>query len=71
MALGINAAIVVTSLAATAIVGVASAPIVANDGGVVVADKRDRLPIVPRADGYVTLESRADGISVLERVPLD
>jgi hypothetical protein len=70
MALGINAAIVATSLAATAIVGVASAPIVTEDTAPVGA-KADRLPVVAHADGYLTLETRADGVSVLKRVPLD
>ena len=73
MTLKLHSTILATSLAATLAVGFASAAIVA-DHHEAAAAKGDRLPIVatvtPAAD-YVTVETRHDGVSELQRIPLN
>lgn len=61
-----HTAILATVIAATAAVGLAAAAIINSNNGA--APKGDRLPIVADAAGYVTIETRHDGVSVLERV---
>ena len=66
MASWIHTTIIATTLAATAAVGIASASIYIT--GNTPAPKADRLPVVADANGYVTIETRHDGVSVLKRV---
>ena len=64
-----HTAILATGLAATVAVGLASASmLVQNDP---VGQKADRLPVVADASGYVTVETRHDGVSVLNRIRLN
>ena len=69
MAPWFHSTILATSIAATVAVGFASASMYVgrNDA----APKADRLPVVADADGYVTIETRHDGVSVLKRVQLN
>ena len=73
MTLKLHSTILATSLAATLAVGFASAAIVV-DRHQGAAAKGDRLPIAvsatPAAD-YVTVETRHDGVSELQRIPLN
>ena len=62
-------AILATSLAATVAVGIASASIDLGDQRKPAA-KTDRLPVVAEANGYVTIETCTDGLSVLKRIPI-
>lgn len=64
----IHTSIIATALVATAAVGIASASMLAT---VQPAAKADRLPVVANADDYVTIETRHDGVSVLQRIHLD
>ncbi len=65
MASWIHTSIIATTIAATAAVGIASASMyVAGDEP---AAKADRLPVMADASGYVTIETRHDGVSVLKR----
>ena len=70
MASWLHTTILATSLAATVAVGLASAAILtgAHSDGV---SKADRLPVTADPFHYVTVETRGDGISVLNRVPID
>jgi hypothetical protein len=69
MSLWFHSTILATSLAATVAVGLASAAIY-NDPSEIAA-KADRLPIAQASDSdYLTVETRDDGVSVLNRVPL-
>ena len=68
MAPWFHTAILATALAATVAVGLASASMYLNTAA---APKADRLPVVADAQGYVTIETRGDGISVLQRVHID
>ena len=69
MKLRIHSAILATTLAATAAVGLASASFIAAPS---VAAKADRLPLVAAANAsYLTIETRRDGISVLRRIPVN
>jgi hypothetical protein len=66
----IHSAVLATSLAATAAIGLASAAIYA-DATQSAAAKADRLPVVASTDGaYLTIETRKDGVSVLSRIPV-
>jgi hypothetical protein len=70
MTIWLHTTILATSLAATIAIGIASAAKydAAND----VAPKADMLPVATDAapaNGYVTVEERGDGVSVLARVP--
>jgi hypothetical protein len=70
MTIWLHTTILATSLAATIAIGIASAAKydAAND----VAPKADMLPVAAEtvgAHGYVTVEERGDGVSVLARVP--
>ena len=65
-----HSAIIATSVAATLAVGIASAAII-SDVRQDAAPKADRLPVVADARAYVTVEKRQDGVSTLERIPLD
>lgn len=69
MATWFHSAILATVIAATAAVGIAAASIISTASAP--APKADRLPVVAVADGYVTIETRHDGISVLQRVELN
>jgi len=50
-------------------VGLASAAIHPSWTEIPVAAKSDRLPVVTNASDYVTIETQADGVSVLNRLP--
>jgi hypothetical protein len=71
MTVWFHSTIIATGLAATFAVGIAGAAVY-NRFDVPVASKADRLPIAASASGrtYVTLETRANGMSVLSRVPV-
>jgi hypothetical protein len=70
MSLWFHSTILATSLAATVAVGLASAAI--YNEPLATAAKTDRLPIATTTteSAYLTVETRADGVSVLNRVPL-
>ena len=68
MATWFHASILATVFAATVAVGLASAALL-NAGGA--APKADRLPVVADAAGYVTIETRHDGVSVLKRIQIN
>ena len=68
MATWFHASILATVFAATVTVGLASAALL-NAGGA--SPKADRLPVVADATGYVTIETRHDGVSVLKRVQVN
>jgi hypothetical protein len=61
--------VLATTLVATAAVGVASASFFLNAGEA--APKGDRLPIVADSSRYMTVETRVDNVSVLNRVKVD
>jgi hypothetical protein len=63
-----HSTILATTLAATVAVGFASAAIYVGDRDAT-AVKADRLPVMADANGYLTIETRRDGVSVLKRVP--
>jgi hypothetical protein len=65
----LHTAVLGTIIAATAAVGIAAAAIITADTGV--APKGDRLPVIADAGSYVTIETRQDGVSVLNRVELN
>jgi hypothetical protein len=69
MAPWFHTAILATAFAGTVAVGLASASllITANTA----APKADRLPVLADSRGYVTVETRGDGISVLNRVQIN
>jgi hypothetical protein len=70
MTVWFHSTILATSLAATIAVGIASAAIYTEGNGHV-ALKTDRLAVAAKADRpFVTVESRADGMSVLSRMPV-
>jgi len=70
MTLWIHSAVLATSLAATAAIGLASAAIY-TDLKPTAAAKADRLPLVADAGtSYLTIETRKDGVSVLSRIPM-
>lgn len=72
MTLTLHSTILATSLAATLAVGFAGAAIVVDRQSVVAA-KGDRLPVLaamPAAD-TITIETRRNGVSDLQRIPLD
>lgn len=72
MTVWFHTTILATSLAATIAIGIASAA--KYDGATTVAPKADMLPVTSTttpAPGYVTVEERGDGVSVLARVPAD
>ena len=66
MAPWFHTTIIATALVATVAVGIASASmlIAGNDA----AERADRLPVVADAAGYVTVETRGDGVSILNRI---
>jgi hypothetical protein len=68
MTLWIHSAILAATVSAIAAVGIASASF---DSGEPAAVKADRLPLVAAADTYLTIETRRDGVSVLNRIPVD
>jgi len=69
MTMWFRTAILATGLAVAFGIGLASAAI-HQSVAMPIAAKSDRLPIVadPRGD-YVTIETRSDGVSVLNRLP--
>lgn len=70
MTIWLHTTILATSLAATIAIGIASAA--KYDTATEVAPKADMLPVATdtaAAEGYVTIEERGDGVSVLARVP--
>ena len=66
MASWLHTTVLATVLAATAAVGLASATMVMNANEA--APRADRLPVIADAAGYVTIETRHDGVSVLNRI---
>jgi len=66
----IHSTILATTLAATVAVGLAGASLMV-DTSPAPAAKADRLPVVADAGGFLTVETRADGVSVLTRVPVE
>jgi hypothetical protein len=69
MTVWFHSTILATSLAATVAVGLASAAIYVEMGQRA-AEKADRLPVVADNDKFVTVETRSDGMSVLNRIPM-
>ena len=69
MAPWFHTAVLATAFAGTVAVGLASASmlITANSA----APKADRLPVVADSRGYVTVETRGDGVSVLDRIQIN
>jgi hypothetical protein len=70
MTIWLHTTILATSLAATIAIGIASAA--KYDAAADVAPKADMLPVATDTapvNGYVTVEERGDGVSVLARVP--
>jgi hypothetical protein len=70
MTIWLHTTILATSLAATIAIGIASAA--KYDAATSVAPKADMLPVSTEAalaPGYVTVEERGDGVSVLARIP--
>jgi hypothetical protein len=65
-----HSAILATSLAAVVAVGLASAAIY-TESREEVAQKADLLPVVANAGGYVTVETRQDGVSILNRIRIN
>ena len=65
-----HSTILATTLVAAIAVGFASAS-TPGEVEVQAAAKSDRLPIVANAAGFVTVEIRGDGVSMLKRIPLD
>lgn len=65
-----HSTILATGLAATLAVGLAGASMFVATGAEPAA-KADRLPVVADARGYLTIETRDDGVSVLKRVTVD
>jgi hypothetical protein len=72
MSLKLHSTILATSLAATLAVGFAGAAMVV-DHQTLAAPKSDRLPIVATvpAGDTITIEMRHDGVSDLQRIPLN
>lgn len=66
MAPWFHTTILATVFAATTAVGLASAAIYINAN--TPAPKADRLPVVADATGYVTVETRQDGTSILQKI---
>lgn len=63
--------ILATSLVATLAVGIAGAAIVSGDDSRA-APKADRLPVASVSGmDFTTVETRADGVSVLSRIPAE
>lgn len=65
-----HSAVLATTLAAIMAVGFASATIYV-DGQNTTAAKSDLLPVVADAGGYITVETRQDGVSILNRIPVN
>lgn len=69
MTVWFHSTILATIAAATVAVGLASAAIyVEMDKRA--AEKADRLPVVADNSSFVTVETRSEGVSVLNRVPV-
>jgi hypothetical protein len=66
MASWLHTTVLATVIAATAAVGIASATLYINAN--TPAPKADRLPVVADAEGYLTVETREDGVSILNRI---
>lgn len=72
MSLKFHSTILASTLAATLLVGFASAAMITSHPGA--APKGDRLPIAATAapsTDYVTVETRHDGVSELARIPVN
>lgn len=69
MTVWFHSTILATIVAATVAVGLASAAIYVEMDQRAAA-KADRLPVVAENDKFVTVETRGDGMSVLNRVPV-
>ena len=67
MSIWLHTAILATAITAT--VAIASASILDVAPGI--AAKTDRLAVVDDGRTYVTVETRADGVSELRRLPID
>ena len=68
MAAGIHATVLATALAATVAVGIASASMVMQNDA---APKADRLPVPDSAKSYATVETRRNGLSILQSFEVD
>jgi hypothetical protein len=74
MTIWLHSTILATSIAATIAIGIASAA--KYEAGATVAPKGDMLPVASETmaaptGGFVTVEERGDGVSVLARIPAD
>lgn len=69
MANWFHSTILATTLVATVAVGFASASLLMNVDHA--APKADRLPVVADTTSYVTVETRHEGVSVLNRIQVD
>ena len=71
MTIWFHSTILATGLAATVAVGIAGAAVY-NSLDMPVGAKADRLPLVKLDAGksFVTVETRGDGVSVLNRLPV-
>jgi hypothetical protein len=69
MAPWFHTVVLATTFVATVAVGVASASLFLNDN--VAAPKGDRFPVVSDSSRYVTVETRLNNTSVLNRVQVD
>ena len=69
MAPWFHTAVLATAFAGTLAVGLASAAMVISANSA--APKADRLPVLADSRGYVTVETRGDGVSVLNRVQIN
>lgn len=69
MATGFHTAVLATAFAATLAVGLASASMALQSNA---APKGDRLPIAANSNGsYATVETRQNGVSVLQSFKVD
>jgi hypothetical protein len=70
MTMRFHSTILATTLAATVAVGLAGVSVVTHIDNKPAA-KADRLPVIADANGYLTIETRDSGVSVLKRVRVE
>ncbi len=68
MAIWFHTAVLATTLAATAAIGLAAAAVYANP--VEVSVKADRLPLDATEGRFITVENRSSGVSTLVKMPV-
>ncbi len=68
MATWLHTTVLATTFAATVAVGLASASMLIEGTA---SPKADRLPVIADNSGYLTIETRHDGVSVLNRVQVN